>query len=125
MEPVPSISDAEWQVMKFIWTHTPATTNDVVDALTACTDWKPKTIMTLLNRLVKKHALGFEKKGRVYEYTPLVAESDCVRQENRFFLQRVYGGHLKPMLAEFLRDADLSKEDLDELKRILDEGKSK
>lgn len=125
MKNVPSISDAEWQVMKYLWAHAPATTNDVVDALTARTDWKPKTVMTLLNRLVKKGALGFEKKGRVYEYTPLVAERDCVRDESQSFLQRVYGGHLKPMLVDFLKEGNLSPQDIEELKRILDEGDKK
>lgn len=122
MKPVPSISDAEWQVMRFVWAHTPATTNDVVEALTTSTDWKPKTVMTLLGRLVKKGALGFQKKGRVYEYHPLVGEDECVRHENRSFLQRVYDGHLKPMLVHFAREGQLSQEDLAELKKILDQG---
>lgn len=125
MKNVPGISDAEWLVMRFLWAHCPATTNDVVDALTATTDWKPKTVMTLLNRLVKKGALGFERKGRVYEYTPLVAEKDCVHEESQSFLQRVYGGHLKPMLVDFLKQGNLSREDIEDLKRILDEEDDK
>jgi len=46
----------------------------------------------LLNRLVKKEALGFRKEGRVYHYYPLVEEAACVRSESRSFLRRVYGG---------------------------------
>jgi BlaI family transcriptional regulator, penicillinase repressor len=125
MQNVPSISDAEWLVMKYLWAHTPATTNQVVGALTATTDWKPKTVMTLLNRLAKKGALGFEKKGRVYEYTPLVAEGDCVHQENQSFLRRVYNGQLQPMLANLLKEGSLSQKDIEELKRILEEGDRK
>ncbi len=123
MKQVPAISDAEWEVMKFVWDRAPVTTNDVVDALTAASDWKPKTVMTLLNRLVKKRALGFVKRGRVYEYRPLVRQEDCARLEGQSFLQRVYGGQLKPMLAGFLRQARLSDDDIKELKRILDERK--
>jgi BlaI family transcriptional regulator, penicillinase repressor len=125
MKQVPSISDAEWEVMKFIWAHAPVTTNDVVDTLTHTTDWKPKTVMTLLNRLVKKGALGFTKKGRVYEYQPLVRQEDCTHVESQSFLQRVYSGQLTPMLAGFLKQARLSAADVTELKRILDERKRK
>jgi len=120
MEKMPHISDSEWQVMKVIWAKSPITTNEVVEALAPMTTWKPKTIMTLINRLVKKGALGFEKKSRAYHYRPLVEESECVKAESRSFLKRVHGGALKPMLASFFEEAELSKEEIDELKRLLD-----
>ena len=121
MKKVPRISDAEWSVMKVLWTRSPLTANEVVDVLAPTTTWKPKTIKTLLNRLVKKRALGYEKKGRAYDYYPLVDEAACVKAASRSFLKRVYGGALRPMLAGLLEDADLSREEIDELKRILDE----
>ena len=114
------ISEAEWQVMKVLWAQSPATANEVVEQLAESTDWKPKTIKTLLNRLVKKEALGFEKKGRTYHYKPLVSEEECVSAESRSFVERVYGGSLAPMLANLFEDAELSKNEIKELKRILD-----
>ena len=121
MQKTPKISDAEWQVMRVTWSKSPITANEVVEALSPSTTWKPKTIMTLINRLVKKGALGFEKNGRAYRYSPLVEESECVRSESRSFLERVYGGALQPMLANFLEDGELSREEIEELKRILDQ----
>ena len=120
MDKIPNISDAEWQVMKVIWEKGRATTNAVVDALTPQTPWKPKTIMTLLKRLVDKGALGFERKGRVYEYWPLVEEKACVREESRSFLERVFGGAVTPMLSHFLEQEKLSKKQIEELKSILE-----
>jgi BlaI family transcriptional regulator, penicillinase repressor len=116
------ISDAEWLVMQVVWKGSPVTATQVVDELASKTEWKPKTVMTLLNRLAKKGILGYEKKGRAYHYFPLVNQSDCVKAENRSFLSRVYGGALKPALVDFLEEAELSKEDVEELKRILDKG---
>jgi BlaI family penicillinase repressor len=116
----PRISDAEWIVMKVLWNSVPLTANEVVEALESTTDWKPKTIMTLLNRLMKKGALDFEKEGRAYRYFPRVREADCVRAETRSFLERVYGGALKPMLAHFLEEERLSEQEIDDLKRLLD-----
>lgn len=120
MSHVPRISAAEWQVMKVIWKKAPITGNEVVEALSS-TKWSPKTIRTLINRLVRKKALGFEKEGRIYRYFPLVEEADCIRTERRSFLNRVYGGALMPMLASILEEEDLSDEEIEEIKQILDE----
>jgi len=121
MDQVPRISESEWQVMKVLWARSPMTANQVVEALSGVVDWQPKTIKTLLNRLVSKQALGFQKTGRAYHYYPLVDEQRCARAERRSLLTRVYGGAMKPMLAEFLEDSDLSPEEIADLRRILDE----
>lgn len=120
MENVPRISDAEWRVMRVIWARGRATTNEVIEALAPTSDWKPKTIMTMLNRLVKKSVLAFDKKGREHDYFALVPEAKCVRAESRSFFERVYGGALKPMLANFLEEGTLSEEEIAELKEMLD-----
>ena len=120
MKKMPRIPESEWLVMRVLWRKSPRTANEVVDELTPETPWKPKTIKTLLNRLGKKAAVGFSRQGRAYDYFPLVSEADSVRAENRSFLERVYGGALAPMLANFLEDDRLSPEEIDQLRRILD-----
>ncbi len=115
------ISNAEWLVMKVIWAKSSATAAEVVESLEGETSWKPKTIMTLLNRLAKKGALRFEQEGRAYRYYPVIGEAESVKAESRSFVERVYGGALTPMLANFLEEADLSQEEIDELKRLLDQ----
>jgi BlaI family transcriptional regulator, penicillinase repressor len=122
MQEKPPISDAEWLVMQVVWAKSPITAADVVEQLAAKTQWKPKTVMTLLNRLVKKGLLGFDKRGRAYHYYPLVEQARCVKAESRSFVERVYGGAMKPILVDFLEEADLSPQDVEELKRILDKG---
>lgn len=120
MKSVPQISDAEWKVMKVIWAKSPITANQVVERLADEESWQPKTIKTLLNRLVKKKAIGYEPNGREYHYHPLVGECECVNLESRSFLKRVYGGAVKPMLAALIESERLSAEDIKELKQILD-----
>jgi len=121
MNPKPEISEAEYQVMKIIWSAgIPISTNEVVEKLETTTSWKPKTIHTLLSRLVKKNALQYEKKGRVFVYTPLVKESEILAQENDSFLNRFYGGALNSMVVNLLEQDKLSDEDICELRRILD-----
>ncbi len=120
---IPHITDAEWEVMKVLWAGAPRTANEIVQMLEGARDWNPKTVRTLIKRLTEKGAVGYEADGRIYRYYPLVQEEECVKSETRSFLKRVYGGAMRPMLAHFIRDEQLSREDLDELRKLLDERK--
>ena len=120
MKKIPKISTSEWQVMTVLWARSPLTANNIVKVLSKKTLWKPKTIKTLISRLLTKKAVGFEKKGRQYHYFPLFSQAECVRAETKSFLARVYGGGLKPMLAAFLENQKLSQQEIEELKQILD-----
>jgi len=117
------ISDAEWEVMKVIWKNPYCTASTVIDSLKDHKEWKPKTIKTLIRRLLEKEVIGFEAFGREYKYYPLINEEHCVKEESKSFLQRVYRGSLKSMLLNFIEDDNLSKEDVEELTRILKERK--
>ena len=84
--------------------------------------WHPKTARTLLNRLVKKGAVGLRKSGRPYTYRALVSEEECKAAVSQSFLDRVFGGSLQPFLAQFVDNQKLSREEIENLKRLL-EGK--
>ncbi|MBI3117073.1 MAG: BlaI/MecI/CopY family transcriptional regulator [Candidatus Hydrogenedentes bacterium] len=118
---IPRISEAEWVVMREIWERAPQTANEVVDAVAAANSWSPRTVKTLLNRLVKKGALKFRQEGRVYHYSPAVSEEACAKGEARSLLQRVYQGALTPMLAHLMDETDLTQEEVQALKRMLEE----
>jgi BlaI family penicillinase repressor len=120
MNELPRISEAEWEVMKIFWESAPITANEIIEKLQGHVSWQPKTVKTLISRLVKKRAIGFEKDDRVYRYYPLVSKEDCIREENQSFLKRVYNGELNVMLTSFLSSRQLSEKDIKELKRILD-----
>jgi BlaI family penicillinase repressor len=122
MPDVPKISDSEWTVMRVFWARGESTSGDVIAALEKETDWKPKTIQTLIRRLVQKKALTFSKNGREYLYRPSVDERICEEAASRQFLNRVFNGKLAPFLATFVESSDYSDEEIAQLKRILDEG---
>src|SRR3989442_12807457 len=117
---LPQISDAEWVVMKVVWQQAPVTTKEVVEKLEDKTHWKPKTIHTLLSRLVRKGALKFERKGREYLFHPLVSAEQCEHAVTRSFLRRFFGGELAPFLARFMEREKLTPREIEELKAILD-----
>jgi BlaI family penicillinase repressor len=120
MPSFPQISDAEWDVMRTVWENGPLTAGDVVRNLAGAKDWHPRTVKTLLSRLVKKGAVEMKADGGRYLYKARVSREACCRQESRSFLARVFDGAVTPALVHFIKQADLSKEHVDELKRILD-----
>ena len=121
---LPPISDAELVVMKVVWSQPPVTANQVVNALENRSEWKPKTIQTLLSRLVRKRALAYEKRGREYLFRPLIDAEDFAQAASRSFLHRVFNGQVAPFLACFLEREELTPEEIRDLRRILDEKKS-
>ena len=125
MDKVPDISESEHLVMKVIWNDNPITSMKIIHALTEITDWKPKTIKTLINRLLRKGAIGYKASGNKYNYYPLIEEEVFIKAESRSFLRRVFGGAMKPMLSTMVENEDLSPEDIEDLKRILEKKKGK
>ena len=119
MSKTPRISDAEWEVMKVLWMKSPRTANDIVKELTGRTAWKRETIRTLINRLVGKKVLKFEKKGRQYHYSPRVSEAECIKAETESFVKRFGVGSIEPMLAAFVEDEELPPGKIARLRQIL------
>jgi BlaI family penicillinase repressor len=118
---LPTISDAEWQVMQVIWDRSPITAAHVIEALEPTTRWSPRTIKTMLARLVRKGALTYSEEGNRYLYRPRVTEQACIKAASRSFLDRVFGGDPSLMLAHLVKTGRLSSKDIDALRRILDQ----
>ena len=129
MARVPQISDAEWDVMKVVWDHGPLTAGEVVRHLAADKDWSPRTVKTLLSRLVKKGAAGVRiadaggtsgiSGGRRFLYEARVSREACVRQESRSFLSRVFDGSVAPALLHFVEVGRLTKQEIRLLRETL------
>ena len=123
MTDAPQISDAEWEVMNVLWERSPLTAVEVSEAVSERTQWHTKTVKTLLGRLVRKGALRYKAEGNRYLYTPVAQREKCVRAETQSFMERVFGGEATPMLMHFMKNSRLTAEEIDELRRLLDEKK--
>ncbi|MCI8556791.1 MAG: BlaI/MecI/CopY family transcriptional regulator [Lachnospiraceae bacterium] len=122
MKSLPQISEAEFEVMKVIWKYAPISTNEVTDRLTQTTKWSPKTIQTLIKRLVTKGALSYEKQSRVFVYTPLIEEKEYIGQKSHSFLKRYYNGNIAAMLSAYIEDDKLSESEIASLRSLLLKG---
>jgi len=107
--------------MKILWELGSATSTQIVDRLIETTDWKPKTIHTLIARLVSKKAINAEKiDGKSYMYLPNISEDEYKSYANKSFLQKLYKGSFNLMVSTFIKEQKLSKEEIDELRKLLD-----
>lgn len=113
------ISKAEFEVLDALWESYPASANELIERLNQKKSWHDKTVKTLLNRLVKKQAIGYQKEQRKYLYSPLL-ERDAYRQsESQSLVERLFSGKISPLVAGFAKNKDLKKEDIEELKDII------
>lgn len=119
MKSLPQISEAEFEVMRIIWKYAPINTNEIIEKLAPTTDWSPKTIQTLIKRLVNKKAVTYEKQSRVFVYTPLVKEDEYISQESNSFLKRYYDGNIASMLSAYLENDRLSEKEIEDLRALL------
>src|SRR5262245_37578282 len=113
------ISNAEWDVMEVIWTAGACTAADVIKALRPTHDWNHSTIRTLLARLVEKEALAYEVDGSRYIYRAAVSRQRCVRQEGRSFLEKAFGGDVAALVAHFVAEASLDRDQIEQLRQSL------
>lgn len=125
MNTLPQISESEFEVMKIVWKYAPISTNEITEKLLQTTNWSPKTIQTLIKRLVTKGALTYEKQSRMFIYTPVVKENEYIGQESSSFLNRYYDGDITAMVSAYIENDKLSESELDTLRTLLSQKSKK
>jgi len=122
MEIIRRLPDSELEVMQVIWDCTPPVSRSAIEA--KLQDTHPMaltTLLTLLPRLSEKGFLIAEKAGRSKCYTPTVSRQDYLASQSRSFFQKLCGGSMSTFAAA-LCDSGLTREELDELRELLDRG---
>ena len=115
------ISEAESKVLEVFWRAAgPLSAEEVVTAMDNDREWSAGTIRTFLTRLVKKKALAATPDGRRYLYRPLLAREEYVHRQSRDLIDRLFGGRLTPFITQFSERRRLSREDVEELKRLIE-----
>ena len=118
------ISDAEWDVMEPIWAAGACTAAEVIKQLRATHDWNHSTIRTLLARLVEKGALAYDVDGSRYIYRAAVSRQRCVRQESQSLLEKAFGGDVTALLAHFVEESSLDRQQIAQLRQLLAQKKN-
>ncbi|MFN7551695.1 MAG: BlaI/MecI/CopY family transcriptional regulator [Pseudomonadota bacterium] len=116
-----SISDAESTVMEVLWRRSPCTAEEIIAALAGTVDWQPATIKTLINRLLRKRAIEAERDGRRYRYRPLLARAHYLAQRSGDLVDRLFDGRIAPLVAHFTEHRRLSRRDISDLRKLLED----
>jgi predicted transcriptional regulator len=115
------ISEAESKVLEVLWRADAAqAADDVVAAMDNDREWSAGTIRTFLTRLVKKGAVAAEPDGRRYLYRPLIRREDYVLEESRSLIDRLFAGRIAPFITQFSERQSLSREEIEELRRLIE-----
>ncbi len=119
MEKDLKITEAEWKVMEFLWENPSCTMTEIRKNL-ELTGWNGSTIKTLVTRLIQKGAISAEGAVRHTVYSPAVTIEECQLQETKNFIDRIYNGSVKMMVSNLVKDSTLSKDDAQELMKLID-----
>lgn len=114
------LPDAEFEIMNEIWKTTPPiTTNILMESLGEKKKWKVQTLISMLNRLVKREFLSTEKKGKERTYLPLVTKEDYLKFETENFIERFHENSIISLVNTLYNDKKLKDKDIEELSALL------
>lgn len=119
-----TLSGSEWKIMSYLWDHEPITIMQLTAALKEETGWSKNTIITFLKRMENKNAVSYKRENNAKHYFTLIKREEVAVSETQSFLKRMYSGSLGMMMNSLIEQKVLSKEDISELREILDKAES-
>lgn len=117
-----NLTDAEWKIMKLLWEEAPRTMMQLTNALKEETGWTKHTVMSFLKRMEEKGAIHYEEGEKAKRYYPDLKREETALRAAEDFLGRVFQGRMGMMLNTMVQQRTLSKEDMEELHKILEQA---
>ena len=114
------LSENEWYIMQVLWEKSPSTLREICDALKESKGWTKHAITSFLKRMLEKEAISVDETGKLKSYSAVWSKEDTILEETHSILDRVYRGDLLLMVSNAVKEQKLSKEEIEELKSILD-----
>lgn len=111
--------DSELKLMEIIWDKAPVSAKEISLIAAEQIGWNKNTTYTVLKKLVEKNAVKRTDPNFMCE--PLITREQVRLEETRKLIDKLYQGSLKTFFSSFLQEEKLSKEEIEELKKIIDE----
>lgn len=115
-----TLTEQELEIMKVVWERRASTVRDVYEDLRERKTTAYTTVMTMMNILETKGYLVKRPDGRAYVYEPAQAKTQVISSMVQDFLDRVFNGAAQPLLLNLVRDHKVSKDDLEEISRLIE-----
>jgi predicted transcriptional regulator len=122
-QPLPALGAQELAIMKVVWRLKDVSVREVYETLRERRPVAYTTVMTMMNTLEGKGYLKKELDGRAFRYRPAVPERRGVTKMVKEFIERVFDGSTAPLLAHLVTSTELSDEEREELRRLIDGAK--
>lgn len=111
------IFESEWNVLDIIWTHEHIKASEIAVILGEQIGWNRNTTYTIIKRCLEKGLI--ERSDPGFYCTALVSKEEVLEKEADELIATRYDGSLSNFVAAFLKTKELSKEEVDEMLRIL------
>ncbi len=116
MDKMKKLPDAEYEIMKVVWSSEPPMTTPVImERLGRGKEWKIQTVVTLMQRLVERGFLRSEKHGKERTYFALVDKDEYLKFETGNFMRQFHDSSFLNLVNTLYADEALTDKDLDEL----------
>ena len=116
MQQIKKLPDAEFDVMKVVWSNQPPiTTSIIMEQLGNTKGWKAQTVISLMLRLVERGFLSTEKRGKERTYYPLISKETYLKFETSSFMKQFHDNSVLNLVSTLYADQALTDKDVDEL----------
>src|SRR3977135_4466976 len=119
----PTLTEQALEIMKIVWGRDSATVRDVYEDLLERRKIAYTTVMTMMKILAQKKYLRKSQEDRAYVYQPTKPKNQVIKGMVREFVNRVFNGSAEPLLVHLMEDRKLSGKDLEEISRMIREGR--
>ncbi|NBJ93274.1 BlaI/MecI/CopY family transcriptional regulator [Parablautia muri] len=113
---MPKIFDSEYRFCEILWENEPVSSTELVRLCSEKLEWKKSTTYTVIKRLSQRGILKSENAI----VTSLVSKKDMQSQESAEIVERSFSGSLPDFIAAFTRKKELSRQEVDEIQKIID-----
>ncbi len=106
-------------IMQVLWEKGRATARGITESISASDPIAHSTVQTLLRGLEEKGAVAHEADGRTFVFFPRVAEDKFKRIATRDLVERVFAGKASSLVAHLLKNEEVSREEVDEIRKLI------
>jgi predicted transcriptional regulator len=115
------LTEVELELMNLLWSLREGTVNDVLECLPAGRKLAYTSVSTMLRILEQKKVVGSRKEGRGHVYFPLLSKEKYEITSLNYLVERVFGGTPSSLVRRLIDSSNLSKTEIDTLKKLLEE----
>jgi BlaI family transcriptional regulator, penicillinase repressor len=111
----------QFRIMQVLWDRGRVSAREITEALNESEPVAHSTVQTLLRQLEAKGAVEHDAENRTFVFFSRLKEDKVKKNAARELLERVFGGNVGSLVAHLLKNEPLSREELNELHRLIDQ----